>query len=131
MKLRLDLLEHLTTEDVIEEAQATVHRFKPEPLFSKTGTGSLLSASIEERASEVKRSMELAKRLVQRAKQAGSRTEHARQYSPRPSTCFALTIGAHPSSFSTETLFPLLHAAWPKPCSLTSLRSDAGKSFLV
>jgi hypothetical protein len=41
MKLRLDLLEHLTAEDILEEAVATVHRFKPEPLLSKTGTGSL------------------------------------------------------------------------------------------
>jgi len=74
MKLRLDLLEHLTTEDVIEEAQTTVHRFKPEPLFSKTGTGSLSSASTEERASEVQRSTALARKLVQRAKQAGAKT---------------------------------------------------------
>ena len=72
MKLRLDLLEHLTTEDVIREAQATVHRFKPEPLFSKTGTGSLSSASTLERANEVKRSTELARKLEKRAKKAGS-----------------------------------------------------------
>ncbi|MFN0078493.1 MAG: hypothetical protein ACKVY0_18705 [Prosthecobacter sp.] len=52
MKLRLDLLRHLTTEDVMEEAVATVHRFKPEPLFSITGTGSLSSASMQERARE-------------------------------------------------------------------------------
>ena len=71
MKLRLDLLKHLTTEDVMEEALATVHRFKPEPLFSKTGTGSLSSASIEERAREELHSMELIRRLEQRAKQAG------------------------------------------------------------
>lgn len=72
MKLRVDLLKHLTTEDVIEEAQATVHRFKPEPLFSKTGTGSLSSASTEERASEVRRSTALARKLARRAKQAGT-----------------------------------------------------------
>jgi len=52
MKLRLDLLKRLTTEDVMEEAVATVHRFKPEPLFSQTGTGSLSSASTQERARE-------------------------------------------------------------------------------
>ncbi len=71
MKLRLDLLKHLTTEDVMEEALATVRRFKPEPLFSQTGTGSLSSASIEERAREELHSMELIRRLEQRAKQAG------------------------------------------------------------
>ena len=71
MKLRLDLLKHLTTEDVIQEAQATVHRFKPEPLFSKTGTGSLSSASTQERAREVEHSMDLTQKLQQRAQQTG------------------------------------------------------------
>jgi hypothetical protein len=67
MKLRIDLLEHLTDQDILEEAVATVHRFKPEPLLSKTGTGSLLSASTEERAREVERSTELIERLKKRA----------------------------------------------------------------
>lgn len=71
MKLRLDLLEHLTDQDILEEAVASVHRFKPEPLFSKTGTGSLSSASIEERAKEVERCMELTQRLEERAKRNG------------------------------------------------------------
>ena len=73
MKLRIDLLEHLTDQDILEEAVATVHRFKPEPLLSKTGTGSLLSASTEERAREVARSTELIRRLEQRAQQSGKR----------------------------------------------------------
>lgn len=34
MKLRLDLLEHLTDEDILEEVLANTHRYKPEPLFS-------------------------------------------------------------------------------------------------
>jgi len=71
MKLRLDLLEHLTDRDILEEALATVHRFKPEPLLSKTGTGSLLSASTEERAKEVERSMALTRKLEERAKRSG------------------------------------------------------------
>lgn len=71
MKLRLDLLKHLTTEDVLEEALANNHRYKPEPLFSKTGTGSLSSASIEERVSEEQRNTALIQRLTQRAQQAG------------------------------------------------------------
>jgi hypothetical protein len=71
MKLRLDLLEHLTAADILEEAVATVHRYKPEPLLSKTGTGSLSSASIEERAREVARSTALTQRLRQRAQQSG------------------------------------------------------------
>ena len=64
MKLRLDLLEHLTAEDIRKAAEESVHRFKPEPLLSKTGTGSLSSASIEERAKEVEHSMELTRKLI-------------------------------------------------------------------
>ena len=71
MKLRLDLLEHLTEEDFLEEVLANNPRYKAEPLFSKTGVGSLSSASIEERANEVRRSTELIQRLEQRAKSAG------------------------------------------------------------
>ncbi|MFM8365626.1 MAG: hypothetical protein ACKOAS_10810 [Verrucomicrobiota bacterium] len=71
MKLRLDLLEHLTEEDLLEEVLANNPRYKAEPLFSKTGVGSLSSASTEQRANEVQRSMELIQRLEQRAKKAG------------------------------------------------------------
>ena len=71
MKLRLDLLKHLTTEDVMQEAMATAHRFKPEPLFSRTGTGSLSSASTEERAREEAHSMVLTRKLELRAQQSG------------------------------------------------------------
>jgi hypothetical protein len=39
MKLRLDLLEQLTDQDILEEVLANNHRYKPEPLFSKTGVG--------------------------------------------------------------------------------------------
>ena len=71
MKLRTDLLKHLTAKDILEEAVATVHRYKPEPLLSKTGTGSLLSASTEERAREVARSTALIRKLRRRARQNG------------------------------------------------------------
>ena len=40
MKLRTDLLEHLTAADILEEAVANRHRYKAEPSFSKTGIGS-------------------------------------------------------------------------------------------
>ena len=72
MKLRLDLLEHLTDEDILEEVLANNHRYKPEPLFSKTGVGSLSSASTEERAQEVERSTALIERLKSRLQQNGS-----------------------------------------------------------
>lgn len=73
MKLRLDLLEYLTADDILEEVLANNHRYKPEPLFSKTGTGSLAPASIEERAQEIKRSIALTRRLEERARQAGKK----------------------------------------------------------
>ena len=74
MKLRLDLLEHLTAEDIRQAAEASVHRFKPEPNFSRTGIGTLSSASTEERAKEVAHSMELTRKLEQRARQTGKRS---------------------------------------------------------
>ena len=66
MKLRLDLLEHLTDEDILEEVLANNHRYKPEPRFSKTGVGSLSSASTEERAQEEARNTALIERLKRR-----------------------------------------------------------------
>ena len=71
MKLRLDLLEHLTAEDIRQAAEDSIHRFKPEPNFSKTGTGTLSSASTEERAKEVEHSMELIRKLEKRASKSG------------------------------------------------------------
>lgn len=71
MKLRLDLLEHLTEEDLLEEVLENNPRYKAEPLFSKTGVGSLSSASTEQRAREVRRSTELIRRLEERALNSG------------------------------------------------------------
>ena len=78
MKLRLDLLKHLTAEDVEEEIVANNPRYKPEPLFSKTGVGSLSSASTEQRAQEVERSTALIERLKARAAQTGKQNEEAK-----------------------------------------------------
>jgi hypothetical protein len=71
MKLRIDLLEHLKDEDIMEEVLANNHRYKPEPLLSKTGVGSLSSASTEERAQEAARSTALIQRLEERARKSG------------------------------------------------------------
>lgn len=73
MKLRLDLLEHLEDKDILEEVLTNNHRYKPEPLFSKTGVGSLSSASTKERANEEKRSTALIAKLTKRAQQTGKR----------------------------------------------------------
>ncbi|MCC7518109.1 MAG: hypothetical protein IT578_02870 [Verrucomicrobiae bacterium] len=64
MKLRLDLLEHLTAEE-------SVHRFKSTPNFSKTGIGMLSSASIKERAKEAEHRLELTRKLERRARRSG------------------------------------------------------------
>ncbi len=71
MKLRLDLLEHLTDQDIMEEVLANNHRYKPEPLFSKTGVGSLSPASTEERAKEVERSTARIQRAMQPSQPTG------------------------------------------------------------
>jgi hypothetical protein len=71
MKLRVDLLERLTADDIREAAEESVHRFKPEPNFSKTGIGSLSPASTEERAKEVAHTTELTQKLIRRAQKAG------------------------------------------------------------
>ncbi len=73
LKLRTDLLKHLTTEDVIEGALANIHRYEPEPNFSKTGTGHLLSATPEYRAKEIERNRKLVHKLKQRAQAAAAK----------------------------------------------------------
>lgn len=72
VKLRVDLLKHLKAEDLAEAAEASVHRFKPEPLFSQNGTGSLSSASTEERAREVAHSAGLTRKLERRARRSSA-----------------------------------------------------------
>ena len=74
MKLRLDLLEHLKADDIRKAAASTVNRYKPEPIFSKTGTGSLSPASTEEHAKELKHSMELTRKLEKRAEKSGKKS---------------------------------------------------------
>lgn len=59
MNLRLDLLEFLTADDIMEEALASVHRYDPEPNCSKTGVGTLRRATPEERAQEIARTTAL------------------------------------------------------------------------
>lgn len=83
MKLRLDLLEHLTDEDVLEEVLANNHRYKPEPLLSKTGIGSLSSASTEERAQEEARSTARIQRAMQRLKKSGAKNSPPSSPSPK------------------------------------------------
>ena len=71
MKVRLDLLEHLTAEDILEEAKANQHRYKAEPTFSKTGVGHLSPRSMQDSANEAARSEALTRKLTQRSQKSG------------------------------------------------------------
>ena len=83
MKLRLDLLEHLKSKDILQEVLANNHRYKPEPNFSKTGVGSLSSASTEERAQEEARSTALIQRLKRRVKRTGRQSSRKASHSKK------------------------------------------------
>jgi hypothetical protein len=83
MKVRLDLLEHLTDQDILEEVLANNHRYKPEPLFSKTGVGSLSSASTKERAQEEARSTARIQRAMRRLKQSSGKAKPKSDPSPK------------------------------------------------
>lgn len=72
MKLRTDLLAFATPEEALKEALANNPRYKPEPLFSKTGTGSLSSATTEESAKEVERSTERIQKALKQSAENGS-----------------------------------------------------------
>ena len=71
MKLRTDLLEFLTDQDILEEDLANIDRYKAEPQFSKTGKGYLRSATPEERVQEMARSKASVKKLKKRMREAG------------------------------------------------------------
>ncbi|HXB58434.1 MAG TPA: hypothetical protein VNU95_02665 [Candidatus Acidoferrales bacterium] len=79
----MDLLEHLKDEDILKEVLANNHRYKPEPLFSKTGVGSLSSASTRERAQEEARSTARIQKAMQRLKQNGGKGKMKPARSPK------------------------------------------------
>ena len=64
MKLRFDLVEKITPEMLMESVLANNHRYKAEPLLSKTGTGSLSPASTADRAIEEKLSTDITRKLM-------------------------------------------------------------------
>ena len=71
MKLRTDLLKHLTAADILKEAVANQHRYKAEPTFSVTGTGHLSPRSTEDSAREAERSTALTEKLTKRLRKTG------------------------------------------------------------
>jgi hypothetical protein len=72
LKLRFDLAKKVTPEMVKEEALANQHRYKPESHFSKTGTGSLSSASTSDPAAEAERSTARSQKLTRAGSGTGS-----------------------------------------------------------
>jgi hypothetical protein len=71
MKLRTDLLEKLTPEMVMEGVVMNTRRYRPEPRLSKTGAGSLSSATTEERANEDALSTAIIEKLTKQSANAG------------------------------------------------------------
>ena len=72
MKLRFDVVDKLTPEMLMESVLANNHRYKAEPLLSKTGTGSLSPASTEDRAKEEKLSLEITQKLMTGSEKTGN-----------------------------------------------------------
>src|SRR4051812_17328 len=71
MKFRPDLVVKLTPEMLRASVEANNPRYKSEPLFSKTGTGSLSTASTEQRASEDALSTEVIQKLMRESDSNG------------------------------------------------------------
>jgi len=74
MKLRFHLVEKITPEMLMESVLANNHRYKAEPLLSKTGTGSLSPASTEDRAIEEKLSTDITRKLMSECANDGKST---------------------------------------------------------
>lgn len=73
MKFRPDLVKKLTPEMLREGVLANTHRYKSEPLLSRTGRGSLSSASTEDRAKEDALSSAIIEKLTSKSAGAGNK----------------------------------------------------------
>ena len=73
MKLRTDLLAGVTPDMLLEGVVMNTHRYKPEPRLSKTGVGSLSSASTAERAKEDALSTAIIRKLTKKSADAGKK----------------------------------------------------------
>ena len=73
MRIRTGLLKYATPPEALKEALANNRRYKPEPLFSKTGTGSLSSATTEESAKEVARSTARIRKALRQSARNGTK----------------------------------------------------------
>ena len=71
MKFRPDLVAKLTPEMLRASVEANNPRYRSEPLFSRTGTGSLLSASTKQRANEDALSTAIIQKLTSESGNSG------------------------------------------------------------
>lgn len=78
MKLRLDLVKALRPEDVQELAEANSHRYKPEPVFSKTGIGHLSPTSTADSVKESALSTDLIRKVTKCAAKSRKRSQKSR-----------------------------------------------------
>lgn len=83
MRLRYDLAMKVTPKMALQEAQANQHRYKAEPLFSQTGTGSLSPASTKDSAAEAERSTARIQKLMRAAKKIGTKVAARNGHSPK------------------------------------------------
>ena len=70
MKLRIDLLEYMRPEDILDFAGWDIERWSAEPVFGKTGKGYLGPMTPELRAKEMEMMEEIRRRLEARKAQA-------------------------------------------------------------
>ena len=71
MELSFALAEKVTPAMVMESVLANNHRYKAEPLLSKTGIGSLSPASTEDRANGEKPGSAIAPKRMSKSASAG------------------------------------------------------------
>ncbi len=63
MKLRIDLLEYMRPEDILDFAGWDIERWSAEPVFGKTGKGHLGPMTPELRAKEMEMMEEIRRRV--------------------------------------------------------------------
>ena len=76
MKLRIDLLDSITPDDILEEARRNQWRYSAEPIFSQTGVGSLSPMSIEDQAKEAEHNVAFVRKLERRATKCKRHSKH-------------------------------------------------------
>ena len=86
MKLRLDLLEYMRDEDILDFVGWDIERWSAEPVFGKTGKGYLGPMTPELRAKEREIMEEVHRRLeARKAQSEQARAQGAETDGPNPS----------------------------------------------